>query len=161
MLFFLIILHRSPYPSNDSVLSLFVAEALPVALAINNTRANIPNIFITNSGELRFDIYAGPFDKNDQLTALPFDDAFLFIPNVTAGVANKVLPALNHDSSNERRRSYEELYGRGYVDHVYRAWLEEMDKRSGVERRATHNLTLGYVTSDVSSTHIRSILRRY
>ncbi|KAF7798239.1 hypothetical protein EIP86_009456 [Pleurotus ostreatoroseus] len=141
-------LSRSPYPSNDSVLSLFVAEALPVALAINNTRANIPNIFITNSGELRFDIYAGPFNKNDQLTALPFDDAFLFIPNVAAGVANKILPALNHDSSSERRRSYEELYGRGYVDHVYRAWLEEMDKRSGVERRAARNLTLGYVTSD-------------
>jgi hypothetical protein len=36
---------------------------MPVALTINNTRAAIPNIMITNSGELRFDIYAGPFTK--------------------------------------------------------------------------------------------------
>ena len=38
---------------------------MPVALAINNTRASIPNIMITNSGSQRFDVYAGPFTKND------------------------------------------------------------------------------------------------
>jgi len=43
-----------------------------------------------------------------------------------------------------------ELYGKGYVDMVYRKWLEEMDARNiGFERRAAQNLTLGYVTADV------------
>ena len=78
---------------------------MPVALTINNTRANIPNIMITNSGSQRFDLYSGPFTKNDQLTASPFADAFLFIPNITAGIANKVLPALNGAGANQRRRS--------------------------------------------------------
>ncbi|KAH9485630.1 Secreted protein [Psilocybe cubensis] len=143
---------QAPFPSNDSLLSLFIENAVPVALAINNTRASIPNIMITNSGSQRFDIYAGPFTKNDQLTASPFDDSFLFIPNVPFSIANKVLPALNEAGANERRELLEErereLYGRGHVDMVYNRWLEEQDRRSGIERRAAQNLTLGYVTSD-------------
>ncbi|PSS37383.1 hypothetical protein PHLCEN_2v773 [Hermanssonia centrifuga] len=142
-------LSRSPYPSNGSLLTLFATQALPVALAINNSRADIPNVIITNSGSQRFDVYAGPFTKNDQLTASPFTDSFLFIPNITAEIANKVLPALNNAGADERRRSFfREMYGRGHVEHLYRAWLEDMDRRSGVDRRAANNLTLGYVTSD-------------
>lgn len=129
-------------------------QATPVALAINNTRASIPNIMITNSGSQRFDIYAGSFTKNDQLTASPFADAFLFIPNVTFSVANQVLPTLNNAGANERRAMMEarehELYGRGYVDTVYSKWVEEMDKKNdGMARRTAQNLTLGYVTTDV------------
>ncbi|KAJ3484948.1 hypothetical protein NLI96_g5291 [Meripilus lineatus] len=146
---------RDPFPSNGSLLTLFASEAMPVALSINNTRANIPNIMITNSGSQRFDLYGGPFTKNDQLTASPFADAFLFIPNITAGIANKVLPALNGAGSNQRRalmseleKRESELYGRGYVDKIYMRWLEEMDRRGGVERRAAQNATLGYVTQD-------------
>jgi len=124
---------------------------------VNNTRSNIPNLIIANSGSQRFDIYAGPFTKNDQLTVSPFNDAFLFIPNVTFSVASQVLPTLNHAGANQRRAVMEELearelelYGRGYVDMVYRKWLEEMDVRNnGFEKRAAQNLTLGYVTADV------------
>ncbi|KAF4620450.1 hypothetical protein D9613_000947 [Agrocybe pediades] len=143
---------QAPYPSNDSLLSLFIENATPVALAINNTRASIPNIMITNSGSQRFDIYAGPFTKNDQLTASPFADSFLFIPNVPFSVANQVLPALNNAGADERRELQErrdhELYSRGHVDQVYSRWLAEQDRRSGLERRAARNLTLGYVTTD-------------
>lgn len=138
------------------MLTLFATEALPVALAINNTRASIPNLIITNSGSQRFDILAGSFTKNDQLTASPFADAFLYIPEVPAGVANKVFSTLNNDGANERRsvqgaKRSGEMYGRGHVEHVYREWLAEMDRRDGVERRAMQNATLGYVTSDVSA----------
>jgi hypothetical protein len=146
---------RNPYPSNSSVLTLFIADATPVALAINNTRAGIPNIMITNSGELRFNVFAGPFTKNDQLTACPFTDSFLYIANVTFSVANQVLPTLNYAGAAEKRRRDAvemELWGRGHVETRYRAWLEEMDKRAAVDgrRSTTQNLTLGYVTTDVS-----------
>jgi hypothetical protein len=81
----------------------------------------------------------------------------LFIPNITFSVANQVLPALNNEGANERRaldvleEREHELYARGYVDTVYRSWLEEMDKRNGngIERHAAANLSLGYVTTDV------------
>ncbi|EDQ99504.1 uncharacterized protein LACBIDRAFT_334938 [Laccaria bicolor S238N-H82] len=143
---------QSPYPSNNSLLSLFIENAVPVALAINNTRASIPNIMITNSGSQRFDVYAGPFTKNDQLTASPFADAFLYIADIPASIAKQVLPTLNKAGSNQRRELEErerEMYGRGHVDTVYMRWLEEMDKRNdGIDRRAAQNLTLGYVTAD-------------
>ena len=131
-------------------------QAIPYALAINNTRASIPNIIITNSGSQRFDVYAGPFTKNDLLTATPFTDSFKFIPNVAFSVANQVLSSLNNAGANERRafqgvlqEREKELYARGYVDNVYRRWLEEMDERSQIELGAATNLTSGYVTTDV------------
>lgn len=131
-------------------------QAIPYALAINNTRASIPNIIITNSGSQRFDVYAGPFTKNDLLTATPFTDSFKFIPNVAFSVANQVLSSLNNAGANERRalqgvlqERENELYARGYVDNVYRRWLEEMDERSQIELGAATNLTSGYVTTDV------------
>lgn len=134
---------------------------------MNNTRASVPNIIIANSGGLRFDVFSGTFTKNDQLTASPFTDGYLFIPNVTYGVASKVLPVLNGDSEfaetkrsekSERRKRMEErirkreeeMWARGEVGMRYNAWLKEMDRRDGMQRRAAANLTLGYVTTDVS-----------
>ncbi|KAI0741024.1 Metallo-dependent phosphatase-like protein [Earliella scabrosa] len=141
-----------PFPSNNSLLSLF-AEAMKFSLTANNSRASIPNVMITNSGSQRFDLYAGPFTKNDQLTSSPFADTFLYIPEVPLAVARQVLPTLNHAGANERRALVEEhereRYARGDVDMRYLAWLEEMDRRSnGPERCAAKNATLGYVTHD-------------
>jgi hypothetical protein len=126
---------------------------VPVALAINNTRASIPNIIIANSGSQRFDLYKGLFTVNDQFTVSPFNDAFLYIASVPASIANQVLPSLNSAGANGRRKLEEretELYARGYVDATYNEWLEKMNGRDGVEKRASANLTLGYVTTDVS-----------
>ncbi|KAG1831271.1 hypothetical protein EV424DRAFT_1372569 [Suillus variegatus] len=65
-------INQNPYPSNASLLSLFIADAVPYPLSINNTRDSIPAIYITNSGSQRFNVFQGPFTKNDQLTASPF-----------------------------------------------------------------------------------------
>ena len=128
-------------------------QAIPFALAINNTRASIPNIIITNSGSQRFDVYAGAFTKNDLLTATPFTNSFKFIPDVAYSVANQVLSSLNDAGANKRRAIHEELQeGENNlhdVDKVYRRWLEEMDKSNQMEWSAATNLTLGYVTTDV------------
>lgn len=110
-------------------------------------------MIITNSGSQRFDVYGGTFTKNDQLTASPFDDSFLYIANISASIANAVLPALNNAGANERRgleARESEMWGRGWVEGRYGAWLQEMDARAnGIEKRAAGNLTLGYVTNDV------------
>ena len=109
---------------------------------------------ITNSGELRFDVFSGSFDRNDQFTASPFTDTFLFIPNVTSGVANKVLPALNNQGAEEKRAILDgrerELWRKGFVDARYKEWLRGMAELEGAKmKRQAENLTLGYVTSDV------------
>lgn len=141
---------RDPYPSNGSVLSLLADEVLPTALAVNNTRATIPNLIIANSGAIRFDILSGPFTKNDELTASPFTDAFDYIANVPLGVAVAVLPALNLEGGGFRRSldgaAAAERYARGDVGTQYRLWLEDMHSRAEF---SAQNLTLGYVTKDV------------
>ncbi|KAG2347581.1 hypothetical protein BDR05DRAFT_927512 [Suillus weaverae] len=145
-------INQNPYPSNGSLLSLFIADAIPYALSINNTRDSIPSIFITNSGSQRFNILKGPFTKNDQLTASPFTDSFLYISNISFSIADQVLPALNNPANQKRKRDEieKELWSLGVVDTRYRAWLEEMDRRAGMGRREAMagNLTLGYVTTD-------------
>ncbi|KAF4563090.1 hypothetical protein EYR40_007191 [Pleurotus pulmonarius] len=146
-------LSQAPYPSENSLHSLYIEEATPGALSINNTRADIPRILISNSGLLRFDVYSGPFTKNDQLSAAPFADRWLYIPDVKLSVATQVLNSLNqvgeeHRRSLEEEERAKELYAKGDIDAKFKAWLEEMDKRNGPERRAAGNLTLGYVTED-------------
>ena len=128
-------------------------QVLPTALAVNNTRTNIPKLIIANSGALRFDILAGLFTKNDQLTASPFTDTFNYIAGVPLAVATAVLPALNQAGGGIRRdleAVAAERYGRGDVGTQYRLWLEDMYSRAGPERLAAQNLTFGYVTQDVS-----------
>jgi hypothetical protein len=135
-----------------------VIQAAPVAIKVNNTRTN-PFIVIGNSGSQNFDVYAGPFTRNDQLTASPYQNSFLYIPDVPLKYAKQVLPAMNNAATNEKRELLEErereVYAMGGIDAVYRKWLEEMDKR-GAEEMLTRgldaqnpSLTLGYVTKDV------------
>jgi hypothetical protein len=147
-------LSQNLFPSNGSLLSLMVDQVLPTVLAVNNSRAQMPNIIIANSGALRFDIYAGSFTKNDELTASPFTDAFQYIAGVPLGIASAVLPALNGAKNKRELLTQEkraaERYARGEVEVRYREWLEEMHARAGPERWAAQNLTLGYVTKDVS-----------
>jgi hypothetical protein len=145
-------LSRSPYPSDDSVLSLLASNATPVALAQNNSRAASPHYVVVNSGAIRFDLYAGPFTKNDQLVVSPFTDGFLYIPGVLASVAEQVLPLLNHYGSDKRdleSAREADLYARGWVGSRYNNWLARQSAEPGaLERRAAGNLTLGYVTKD-------------
>ncbi|PBK99158.1 hypothetical protein ARMGADRAFT_492064 [Armillaria gallica] len=143
---------RAPYPSNDSQLSLFAELATPYAISVNNSRADIPNYILINTGGQRFDIYAGPFTKNDQFTIEPFTNTFFYVPEVPRKVALDTLQMMNENGSENRKRSLEreeELYRRGDVRARYMDWLSDMDQRSfGLGRRGANNLTLGYVTTD-------------
>jgi hypothetical protein len=126
---------------------------LPTVLATDNPRAQVPNIIIANSGSLRFDVLAGPFTRNDQLTASPFGDTFQYIAGVPLGIASAVLPELNRVDSQKRRSA--ERFAHGGVEGRYRDWLAEMYARVGPELRAAQNLTLGYVTQDVGWIFLR------
>lgn len=126
---------------------------IPKALAISNpSRASIPNTVIVNSGSQRFDVYAGPFTRNDQFIVSPFDDAFLYF-QTPASIAKQVLDKLNAKGAFRRREvgtgEDPELYARGDVDYRFDAWRRDQFEREYKER-ATANLTLGYVTTDVS-----------
>ncbi|SJL03469.1 related to 5^ nucleotidase [Armillaria ostoyae] len=143
---------RAPYPSNDSQLSLFAELATPYAISVNNSRADILNYLLINSGGQRFDIYAGPFTKNDQFTIEPYTNTFFYVPEVPLSVALDTLQTMSENGEETRKRSLEreeELYRRGDVRARYMDWLSEMNQRFvELERRDSNNLTLGYVTTD-------------
>ncbi|KAH8995916.1 Metallo-dependent phosphatase-like protein [Lactarius akahatsu] len=62
--------------SNNSVLDLFVGEALPEVLKNATCKGSKQRqkFSFMDSGVLRYDIYEGKFDQNDQLTASPYAD---------------------------------------------------------------------------------------
>lgn len=122
---------------------------MPYALTYNNPRASIPNFMIVNSELLRYDIFQGPFTKNDQLTTLPYVDSFAYIADIPASAAPKVLSTIN--GARVRRgltvgELEEALHLAGGVELIHRQWVRDMalDGRPGKD-----NLTLGYVTRDV------------
>lgn len=63
-------LSRHPYGHPRSILTVFERQVLPEALE-DERRGNTPRIVIGNAGSLRFDIFKGSFDKNDELTVSP------------------------------------------------------------------------------------------
>ncbi|EJD02035.1 uncharacterized protein FOMMEDRAFT_168595 [Fomitiporia mediterranea MF3/22] len=160
-------LDRDRYPSSGSSLSLFIEQAVPMALRANTTQKNTPAIFLANSGSQRFDIFKGVFTKNDQLTASPFHDPFGFVGGVQYGIAKQVVEILNKKkgmdgkrkrSTEENREWIKESFEMGDVEAIYRTWLEDMDLRDRVLSMSADELegrddnstlkTLGYVTND-------------
>ncbi|KAF7302271.1 hypothetical protein MIND_00794200 [Mycena indigotica] len=148
---------RDQYPSKGSLLSLTAEEVVPLAISLDTSRTNIPFILIISSGSQRFDIFKGPLTKNDQLTASPFVNRYIYIPDVPYAAATKVLPTLNADGperiwvDSEKMSSPEELRQRrireleSNVERSYRGWLEDMHQRKAT---TLSELTLGYVTAD-------------
>lgn len=161
---------KSPYDygyyhktaSNHTVLNLFVEEALPTLLdkVPCNGSSERKKFYLINSGVIRYDIYAGDFDQNDQLTAAPYADQIWCISNVSLADATKAAESMNRtachvqahpavDLHEARRREIEE------VDVIRRDWLLQMSaQHADHEFQQQDNLTLGYVTTDVSASQI-------
>ncbi|KAK7055300.1 Metallo-dependent phosphatase-like protein [Favolaschia claudopus] len=149
-------MNRSPYPSNGSIMTMIVEDAAPTALALNTTRAGIPSLLIISSGSQRFDIYKGPFTKNDQLTASPFVNQYIYIPDVPFDAAIRVLPELNRAGAErlwatKSEDGEESLQARVVrlereVETGYMTWLEDMHRRyhERPQMREEEGLTLGY-----------------
>ncbi|KAJ7872602.1 5'-nucleotidase [Mycena olivaceomarginata] len=152
---------RAPYPSNGSLLTLIVEEVVPTVLALNTEREGIPSLLIINSGSQRFDIYKGPFTKNDLLTVSSFVNEYLYIPDVPFGTAKKVLTEMNRvgekrlwpgeaetgDAESMQMRVWRHERD---VENGYLKWLEEMHRlyQERPQAAAEGEMTLGYVTTD-------------
>lgn len=88
-------LNRAEYPSRTSLLSLLSDKILPDTFTTPNTSSN-PAIVMTNSGAMRFDVFAGPFTTDTTYLICPFTSAFRQIKNVPYEAATQVLPLLNN-----------------------------------------------------------------
>ena len=140
--------------SNHSVLKFFAEEALPVALS------DVPTVtkhryFVIGTGVLRYDIFEGTFDQNDQLTASSYPNKLYCIPNVSLKDAKATAQMMNRTSSSAMSLFSEtethHATGRRHdpleVDQTRLRWLASM-----YNTQVTENLTVGYVTRDVSAS---------
>jgi 2',3'-cyclic-nucleotide 2'-phosphodiesterase (5'-nucleotidase family) len=58
-----------------------------------------PRVILMNNGSIRYDLYQGNFTVGDALTILPFDDSFLYIPNVNGKDSLSALGCLSKPKS--------------------------------------------------------------
>ena len=147
-------LWRDPSTSDNSVLKLFAEKAVPKALS------DVPSVapsryFIIGTGVLRYDVFKGEFDQNDQLTASSYPDKFWCIPNVPLGAAKATAQRMNNKTTGVAHSFSEPRHAWRRdpmeVDEIRLRWLEAMGRDPVPESRdAQPPRTLGYVTPDVS-----------
>ncbi|OOF90564.1 hypothetical protein ASPCADRAFT_519130 [Aspergillus carbonarius ITEM 5010] len=76
-----------------------------VRLALNTTvkpdgkvkPEDSPRVILMGTGGIRYDLYQGPFSVGDAFTVSPYNDTFLYLPDVSYDVAKQVLCALKDD----------------------------------------------------------------
>ncbi|CAJ2508062.1 Uu.00g092480.m01.CDS01 [Anthostomella pinea] len=91
----------APFNSSDNIFPL-LSEAL-AEVVVNTTRQDIARYVISNTGGVRFDMYKGPFTYDDSFIVSPFEDAFLYIPEVPYALASTLLDALNKAGASQKR----------------------------------------------------------
>ncbi|THY06481.1 hypothetical protein D6D01_09895 [Aureobasidium pullulans] len=87
-------LNRAPYPSESSILTWLENEVLPDT-AKNYTKH--PQLIITNTGAMRFDLFKGPFTIDTTFLVSPFTSGFHRLKNVPYKAAKQLLQLLNNE----------------------------------------------------------------
>ncbi|WWD18629.1 hypothetical protein CI109_103082 [Kwoniella shandongensis] len=158
-------LNRHPYGHPRSVLTLFSDKVMPTTIKDKDRHGE--RIIISMGGSLRFDLFAGTFDRNDELTISPFVNAFYYA-RLSAGLArniteqlnragaSKLLPTVPSTKREEEQRvqaTYDEWMRSQWEDYVESQGVVdiEFEGQQTVFSSATtvkKPSTLGYVTKD-------------
>ncbi|KAL7793727.1 Metallo-dependent phosphatase-like protein [Trichoderma ceciliae] len=135
---------RAPYPSKDSIYTWLEEEVLP-AVVVNKDRQDRPRLAIANTGGIRFDIFKGPFTRDDTYTISPFDSGFRYVPDVPYEIAQKVIGILNSQTrifiaglpDTRRLTIPQQMYPRPGFDTAREPEIGEQDGQgeSGAEAR--------------------------
>lgn len=153
-------LYCKPFGDSGNILTLL--EVALGATVINSSRADESRIIFINSGSVRFDLVEGPFTYDDSFIVSPFNDLFVYIPDVPWAAASQVLAALNAGGADKRKHR-RDLSSRDFgfnsmslVDrdncveppfaHLNHLHARQLPRHSFIRRQST--LTPGYVTYD-------------
>jgi 2',3'-cyclic-nucleotide 2'-phosphodiesterase (5'-nucleotidase family) len=137
-------LNRAEYPSKNSLLSLLEEKILPDTFTTANASEN-PAIVMTNSGAMRFDIFAGPFTIDTTYLVCPFTSGFRQIKNVPYEAATQVLPLLNNQGPIPLRDLLSFMKGEeGWGEHRLDDLVPHLPQtKSTHERRDIEQMPLG------------------
>lgn len=127
-------LDRVPYGDSSSLLSLLADEVLPkVVRPSEKARRDRKSLVLINSGSQRFDVFSGPFTRNDQYIVSPFKDQFLYMADVPWGIAKHLLHGLLTFKQGavvevmQGGTQYSDgdallRYGSGFVEDIFVRW---------------------------------------
>lgn len=133
------------YPGNTSLYT-FLEQNVLVRLEGDgkNKKPSSRSVMI-NSGSIRYDLYKGPFTKDTMYIVSPFQNKWLYLPNVTLSTIQKVVSILNGFDYIVAENDQEvnvNLLG-PILKLAYASKAYNMDYPTD-----TTNLTKGYVTCD-------------
>ncbi|ELU41376.1 vacuolar protein [Rhizoctonia solani AG-1 IA] len=133
---------RLEWPHAQNIYAFYIFQVLPEVLIKTSGREDKPHVIIINNGMLRFDIYRGTFTWNDQLTALPFKDPYMYI-EVPWSIALKVKEKLNEYPKDHinTARFLKEKFGSS-------AYANVPDYSSQTPLSMSPDPSPGYVTKD-------------
>lgn len=83
-----------PFNDSSSVFTLLTQKVFPDI--IRPARSDRTRMIITNTGAIRFDIFAGPFTRDSTFIVSPFTSNLSYIPDVPYRLAKQILPILNN-----------------------------------------------------------------
>lgn len=125
-------LDRVAYGDNSSLLSLLADQVLPkVVRPSEKGRRGKKSLILINSGSQRFDVYSGPFTRNDQYIVSPFKDHFLYMEDVEWGIAKRLLDGLltfkkgavvEVQGGGEQWSKADGRYGSGFIEDIFVKW---------------------------------------
>lgn len=157
-------LDRVPYGDNSSLLSLLADQVLPkVVRPSEKSRLDKKSLVLINSGSQRFDVYSGPFTRNDQYIVSPFKDRFLYMPDVPWGIAKHLL----HGLQTFKKGAVLEMmqggtqysggdallrYGSGFMDDIFVRW-----QKSQWFRFLQSEKEAGEMASNSTNTTVKTI----
>ncbi|KAG0148588.1 hypothetical protein CROQUDRAFT_41109 [Cronartium quercuum f. sp. fusiforme G11] len=96
-------INRVPYTANNSMSYLLSAPGGVLETTIRNpSRPHAPLVAV-NTATIRFDIFQGNFTVNDELITMPFNNDFVYIPDVPRTAAAKFVAALNEGGTARTR----------------------------------------------------------
>lgn len=134
---------RAQYPGKDSIYTWLEEEVLP-DVVVNKGRQDKPRLAIVNTGGIRFDIFKGPFTRDDTFTVSPFNSGFHYVPDVPYEIAAKVIGILNSQTRifvaglpNTRDLTIpQQMYPRPNVDIVDETEIVQQDGQDEGEAEA-------------------------
>jgi len=117
-------LDREAYGKPHALLTLLAQHILPEVVRPANPRhAHRPTLILLNSGSQRFDVFQGPFTKNDQYIVSPFRDAFLYIKDVPWRIARQLCAALNRRGATHNEQPGGTHPAQGAADAIFQQYL--------------------------------------
>ena len=151
--------NRAPYPSEESIFTWLEEKVLPDMIH-DDKHGDGPRVVLTNTGAIRFDIFKGPFSKDNTYIVSPFTSGLRFVKDVPFSVAKRLLSILNQDvpqliqfpdmlGSKAPVPDSAITYGSmPSLSETRRSWGDSQQAVLTSHKDADHDLSPGYTTTD-------------